>query len=345
MKFSPDEKRMVHIKNIEVQDGRAAVELTLPDCCEGDSGGYFHIYLWDEKGLPVFECTHPVVEEEPCVLNLLHPHLWEGVENPYLYRLEVYAQDRVSEGESCRMHGLELMDTRLLALRTLQEIPGKGWFLNGLAFSPKCVQYPSIGAVYNRGEQEFWSRFEQRLCSLAKMGANMIALTSVEGMSDRECILLREYCDRYGLILYVGEICEADKASEQANPLRLFSNDDTCVMGDAVLGSMGLPTEAYYRYKARWSKEPFVYISAESFSKQSDGSYRIMVYSNRKKIVLLVNGKVFAFREDGPEFSFQDMQIKSFPVSFAAEAEECSMTVVCYRAMKNERPSSNLFNH
>lgn len=319
MKSNLQTGNLIQVKAMDIQTGRAAVELTLPDCCED---GYFHVCLWDEKGLPVFVCDYPAKEEEPCVIHLLHPHLWEGVEKPYLYRLEVYwgrCRGEVVDAEA--LPCLELLESRWLALRTLQEISGKGWFLNGIPFCLKCVQYASVGAACGMEEQELWNRLEQRLCSLVKMGANTLVFDSLEGLSERECILLQEHCDRQGLLLQTTKQHASDK-------------EVSLCQGGTLFDKSGLPTDVFYRFKACWSKEPFVYICSQSLSRQPDGGYRVTVYSNRKKVALLINGVVFGFQEDGPEFSFQDIQIKGFPVCFAAEAEECSMSVVCYGARK-----------
>lgn len=293
----------VKIVRMEVENGRAVIELSLPECFT-DKEEYFHIYLWDENGLPVFHCIRSMREEESCIIQLLHPHLWEGVKRPYLYRLEVYVADALSL--------LGILHSCFLALYSLQEIPQKGWFLNGQAFLPKSVYYDNVDTIFANEEQSFGLAQEQGLEQLVKMGANEIRLGTVDGITGREYMYLQECCNRRGLILRTG--CK----------------NDECVSADMLFHKIGLPTKVYYQYKARWSKEPFVYICQESFLRQPNGDYTITVYSNQKKVALFVNGAMFAFQQDGPEFCFQDIQIKGLPVKFTAESEHCSMSVVCY---------------
>ncbi len=297
----------VQIKSMDIQNGRANVELLLPEW-QGKEVDTFVLYLWDEKDALVFQAVRRVDEEEPYVIQLLHPHLWEGAEKPYLYRLELYGE--------CSS-GSMLLDCQWLALRTIEEIPGKGCFLNHRAFVPKCVHYSSVGALGGKGERVFWAALEQRLHSLVKMGANTLVFDTLEGMSEQEAIRFQECCDRQGLLV---------RTARQWT----FSEEATVCPGGALFDRKGLPTDTFYRFKAKWSTEPFIYICVQSLSRQPEGGYRVMVYSNRKKVALLVNGIVFGFQEDGPEFLFQDIQIKGFPVCLAAEAEECSMSVVCY---------------
>lgn len=297
----------VQIKSMDIENGKAKVELLLPEW-QGEEADTFVLYLWDEKDALVFRANRPVDEEEPCVIQLLHPHLWEGAEKPYLYRLELYGE--------CSS-GSVLLDCGWLALRTLKEISGKGWFLNERLFVPKCVRYASVGMFCDKGEQVFWAALEQRLHSLVKMGANTLVFDTLEGMSEQELIRFQECCDRKGLLVQT-----ADQWT--------FSEEATVCPGGALFDRKGLPTDIYFRFKAKWSAEPFIYICAESLSRQTDGGYRVTVYSNRKKVALLVNGIVFGIQEDGPEFIYQDIQIKGFPVCLAAEAEACNMSVVCY---------------
>lgn len=294
----------MHIIKIEIESGKAMIEVALPECSDREQDKFWSIWLWDEKDLPAFHCSRTFDEEEPCMIRLLHPKLWEGQKAPRLYRLELYAEDLNSQ--------MQLLERRFLALYSLKEIAPKGWFLNGQEFEVKGVYYDRPKELFDADRQGFETGFNFRLDQLVKMGANMFVLGATDGLTGPECVWMQECCHRKGMIWQI-----TDK-------------NDNCVTGSALFGKSGLPTKEYYRYKARWSKEPFVYICKESFIKQPDGSHSITVYSNRKKIALLINGTVFAFQEDGPEFCFQDIQIKGFPVCLTVEADECSMSVVCY---------------
>ncbi len=294
----------MRIINIEIETGKAVIEVALPESRNEEQDKLWSIYLWDEKGLPAFQCSRSMEEEEPCIIQLLHPKLWEGPKAPRLYCLELYSMSSTVE--------MRLYERRFLALYSLKEIATKGWFLNGQEFEVKGVYYDCVDEIFDAIRQGFEDGLRLRLDQLVKMGGNMLVLGTMDGLTGQESIYLQECCERKGLILQKG------------------LQNDSCVKGDIFFHNSGIPTKDYYRYKAQWSKEPFVYICGESFVKQSDGGYSITVYSNRKKVALLVNGNVFAFQEDGPEFCFQDIQIKGFPVCLSAEADECSMSVVCY---------------
>lgn len=322
----------VEIKNIKVENGRAVIELTLPDWSI-EQEGYYEVYLWEAGALsvtqggriqlastpavsahPAFYCAYPANEDDKCVIKLVQPHLWQGVEKPYLYQLELYQVSGVAFGKDCQEAGRrELIYSQFIAVRSIQNIPEKGYFLNGEVFVPKCVYYDGIYDIYAKGPQIFWEGIMQKLRILAQMGANMLVLGSESGMSEQERITLQKYCDRVGLIVCIKEAAQ-----------------DDCVMGGTLFDVPGLPTDTYYLCKSRWSKEPFVYVSAKSLRKQADSGYELKVYSSCKKVTLMVNDKVFGVREGAGEQLFQDIPLKGFPVDITARTEECSMTVRCY---------------
>ncbi len=292
----------IRIVNIEIEAGKAVIEIALPEFSDMDQNAFWNIRLWDEKDLPVFHCCRHIGEEEPCIIHLLHPKLWEGSEASHLYRLELYFVDSNSE--------MQLFERRSIAIYSLKNIPPKGWFLNGRKFEVKGVYYDCECNIFDAIHQGCEDSLNARLDQLVRMGANMLVLGTTEGFTGQEHIHLRECCERKGLILQTGD------------------KDDNYVTISSLFHNHYFPTKDYYRYKAQWSRESFVYICDESFIRQPDGSYSITVYSNRKKIVLLVNGTVFAFREEGPEFCFQDIPIKGFPAWLSAEADECGMSVI-----------------
>lgn len=64
--------------------------------------------------------------------------------------------------------------------------------------------------------------------------------------------------------------------------------------------------QAFYYYKACWSREPFVYLCGKRFTKRADEKINIKVYSNQQEVELLVNGEhveclrgqtIFEFKE------------------------------------------------
>lgn len=49
--------------------------------------------------------------------------------------------------------------------------------------------------------------------------------------------------------------------------------------------------EAFYLYKAYWSKEPFVYITGRRYVNRSENEAEVKIYSNQKEITLYQNGR------------------------------------------------------
>lgn len=52
--------------------------------------------------------------------------------------------------------------------------------------------------------------------------------------------------------------------------------------------------DAFYLYKAHWSKEPFVHLCGERYVNRAENMTEIKVYTNQSEVNLLVDGKEFA---------------------------------------------------
>lgn len=309
--------------HMAIQNGRAVLELFLP---EGE-GEYFLICLKDAEERLAFHCMHPVKEEDPCVIQLMHPQLWQGTDCPCLYRLEIY-------GENFRQ--LARVHLPIMKMTGTSEV---GFTLNDKPFMPREVYYECADPLY-RGGEELPSReqIRHRLRQLAQMGANTVVLreepkTSKENkkdimtdVSETSRHVLGELCDETGLLFRVGKC--VDPGSEIGCGAGF--GHAACVRGEELFLENGILTAAYYLQKARWSTEPFVYIPLKSLHRQANGLFGVTVYSNCRKVALILNGRVFGFQSEGPELLFQDIPVKTFPVCLAAEAEGCGMSVTCY---------------
>ena len=67
--------------------------------------------------------------------------------------------------------------------------------------------------------------------------------------------------------------------------------------------------DAFYYYKAQWSKEPFVKIAQERFVNRTSPA-TIKVYSNQPEITLSVNGDSYTARSENGVFRFEGIQLK-----------------------------------
>lgn len=90
-----------------------------------------------------------------------------------------------------------------------------------------------------------------------------------------------------------------------------FAADGRDEGGEHGLNQKGLVTidrkyrkDAFYAYKAAWSKEPFVHICGRRYVDRPEAETEIKVYSNQDRITLLVDGKIFAEKEGRWIFRF-----------------------------------------
>lgn len=67
--------------------------------------------------------------------------------------------------------------------------------------------------------------------------------------------------------------------------------------------------QAFYFYKACWSKDPFVYITGKRFLKRHEETIEVKIYSNRKKVTLTVNGKELGTKEEDRIFIFENVPL------------------------------------
>ena len=108
-----------------------------------------------------------------------------------------------------------------------------------------------------------------------------------------------------------------------------FAADAREEAGDPGKNHKGLVTydrkikkDAFYVYKARWSREPFVHLAGSRYVYRHEATTSIRVYTNLPKVALYVDQKLFAEQEGRYHFSFE------VPISgrhlIEARAEGCS---------------------
>ena len=84
------------------------------------------------------------------------------------------------------------------------------------------------------------------------------------------------------------------------------------------------PTALYYKYKARWSEEPFVYLAPESVRRLRSGNYTVTCYSSCGRVALYTDGELFEFRKGDGEFVFQEVPARTPCIMLSAEGDGCS---------------------
>ncbi len=94
-----------------------------------------------------------------------------------------------------------------------------------------------------------------------------------------------------------------------------------------------LKKDAFYLYKAAWSKEPFVHICGSRYVNRAEDVTEVKVYSNQSEVTLYVDGKPLETRSGKRIFPFQ------VPISgehtIGAKAGDCVDTITI---RKVERP-------
>lgn len=307
----------------------------------GKSSCLIRIVLTDMGGNTVLEGIQPLHEEEPLRSVLLQPRLWRGTEDPYLYCLEAYLTDR--DGRC-----LDSV-SRPLALRVVSGIGDAGRILlNGEVLERRAVSYcpPSASS-----EAERVLLMEEDLRRIRRLGANCVLAEGGDGPGRS----LLHLCDRYGFLLFSGEkggagyarFCGDDSKSRipWEEPVPCFRGEKDCLFpgADGLPGSLfyrdsglpaclfagdsTLPTSLFYRYLAKWSREPFVYIVPESVKRLESGNYSVRCYSNCERIVLYSDGALFEFQRGKEEFSFSEVPAKTPCIMLTAEGDGCSASL------------------
>ncbi|MCI8286869.1 MAG: hypothetical protein HFH89_04275 [Lachnospiraceae bacterium] len=298
---------------------------------------YIRLILTDMRGEIALEGMRLVREEEPLQSILLQPLLWRGPSEPYLYHAEAVLADR--EG-NC----LDRV-SRPLALRSLgcMDIQGKRQLLlNGSAFEPRAVSYalPVGGTAVSRQYQ-----MTEELRRMCGMGANSIC---VEADSQEIPESFRQLCDRLGLLLFFQKEGEEGLVWIQDRECKFRIQCDETIPsfggGRACLfpNGNGAPASLYYYYRAKWSRELFVYIVPESIKRMDSGNFTVKCYSNCDRVALYSDGNLFEFQRGETEFVFREVPAGKPSVMLTAEGDGCSESLSVHKSfLERKRRGSN----
>ena len=121
-----------------------------------------------------------------------------------------------------------------------------------------------------------------------------------------------------------------------------FGADGRAEAEDPGVNHKGLVTfdrkikkDAFYLYKAYWSKQPFVYITGRRYVDRAEDLTEIKVYSNFNEVSLFVDGAKFATKAGSKVFSFK-VPIKGVH-QIIARSGECTDEVT---VRKVEKPNN-----
>lgn len=281
-----------------IQNGKAGFQCTFHfQSMEDEKDYYLELRIWDRENRLVFRAGRWEDYQEPLPGMILHPHIWQGTADAYLYRVEAVLWTKE--------HSQEDLLEKKLAFHSLYKVPMKGWFFNEKPIEIRAVVYEMPGGTSPSTKEEealYRNQLSGELEVICEMGANGIFSTE-----EKISKFMQEICEELGLIVW----------RTPGDSMPEFSR----------LQEKGVYTDVFYRYKARWGEEPFVYISKESLVFEPGGTVEVTVYSNQPKVALYVEGDLFEFRREGPDFFFQGIPVKQLPILLTAETGACSMSL------------------
>ena len=257
---------------------------------------------------------------------LLRPHLWDGMRDPYVYR--VTAQGRFEAVEYEEKSGVTVEEVywqQELAIYDMRVVDKKGIFLNAKEFMPHEAAYRLPPQISDAGTQE--ELMKRDLDRLARMGVNAVRLegtgSGIDRQESRSVRLFYRLCRRGGFL--TGDLWI------RPQNLPVYRGLPGEMTEEALLSADGRTlTERYYYYQAKWSSEPVLYPAFSTLRRQENGQASLTIYSNQKKVVLYVDGVLFLFQSAGagdPEFIFEDIPVAKLPLQLAAEAGNLSVSL------------------
>lgn len=328
--------------NCRLESGRAYLdwEFFLAEAAEAEQKGILSLYLRDRQGAPVLQCLGGSGEEEPMKSVLLQPRLWNGMADPYLYTLEAILLD---EEGVCR--------DRLVRQLALYSLTWQGdLFLNGARFDERAVRYSLPKAESPAQLQRAVTEDLQRL---REMGANCLYMEEGDGTQTGNTF--SGLFERLGFLVRPtggGSVCQSDGIAGVGREAKTAGS--VCREGEAacpvcrgeggalpvyrgaensLVGQSGIPTAEFYRYKAKWSAEPFVYIAPGSVRRQENGSFSAVIYSNSTRVALYSDGILHEFQSGCCEFVFRGIPAKKPCVLLAAETENCRSALTIHKSL------------
>lgn len=309
MKFDHSAQGEGVVTTVKLESGKAVLQWTFSFCEEAASlKGRLQVSLKNAAGQLMLLCEQRLEEEEPLQAVLLHPQLW-SMEAPYLYELEVLIYDE-EEGITDRIK-------RKLPLYQLEKHAAKGWLLNGEEITIKAVEY----SVENKTENQQKKYDETKMQQIAKdfgllkeLGANCL----------RTNPCLAELCMESGFLVWQKEM-----GAEEELP---------CLLG----GDGERLSSLFYQYKAKWCRQPFVYLAPEEVCRLPSGNLQVTVYSSCNRVVLYTDGVLFEFQSGEGTFIFREVPAKGPCIVLAAEGEECSMSLSLHKTFTKLSPIGDI---
>lgn len=191
--------------NVSNESADLGVSVTVDSALPDGGEGTLEIALYDAQGKSILKASKPIrltpgESEHQVDMTVPSPHLWQGREDPYLYKLDV----RLSSGDNSTLLSYPI------GFRSVSFDPDKGFSLNGKALKIKGV------CRHQDWEGKGWALTEKEhrrdLDLILEMGANAIRLAHYP--HDPKLIAM---CDAEGVILWE-EIPFVDSVGKPKDP-------------------------------------------------------------------------------------------------------------------------------
>ena len=289
-------------QEIRVENGKAHVEFTFDfETAIMEEQDELQVTIYDADMHEVLICGHPMSLAQPVKGMILHPHLWNSIQDPYCYTLRATLY-RAERGKCMVVESME----EIFPIYTLEERGQRGWYLNDHPFSMRGVTYTDFLNV--NGEIPSWIKEDMR--EICRLGANVIYAEKINA-----------------------------KLSTVAYEMGLLLGEQQEIQKENMLGLV-LPrdwnTDGYYYYFAKWSNIPFLHMSISSLQFEEDGTCSFTVYSNQKRVALYCDGILFEFKGEPPEFYFEHVPVTD-PLLLTLETQERTVSVSLYPTAEAKR--------
>lgn len=343
----------------EFPDNLESAVLHLDSRVNTDSADYSIRYqIIDGYGNIAAEAWRPATDPKTDIL-LPKPHLWQGADDPYLYRCS-----------AALLYRDEFIDqvSTTFGVRDFHFDSKKGAFLNGRQITLR-------GVSFNRDRfQDACSltteQYLQYAQLISEMGANTVCLAQYQYNDD-----FYDICDKFGFIVWVKDACINCQSDSLSNhPSICFGEDFSDIspadaemheitdtenrqaeyheriaklltehpnlwssyisdMFDSEHNNKGLVTmdrqlrkDAFFIYKAYWSDKPFVHLCEKQYAQRERAFTDIKVYSNQPQVSLHVNGILFSTQTESRIFIFKDVPLNKGFNYISAISGDCMDT-------------------
>ncbi len=326
--------------------------------------GIVRVCLADRKGNVVMECRKALQEEEPVEGILMQPYFWQGQREPYLYEMEAVLTDCSGRIMDSLTGQIPLRELRNRKTGNEMEL-----LLNGVPFIPKAVFYslPDGDAVVRQRQ------ILEDLQQIKRLGSNCVCVKKEEParlflefsrLCDRYGILVfvqeeqgrgewqerkegqgrADEPEREGSRAEeedIGREREEGRQREwayyQDRKVRMEPGENIpdfrSVENGLFMPGSRYPTSLYYKYMARWTEEPFIYLAPESVKKLKSGNFSVHCYSNSNRVALYTDGVLFEFQRGEEEFVFREIPAKKPCVMLTAEGEGCGTALSIHKIL------------